>query len=418
MTHSVMPQSQSLPDWLSYLEKIHPQQIELGLQRVQTVAERAELTQLPGIVITVGGTNGKGSTCAMLASILHAAGYTTGVYASPHLLRYNERIKLNGVEVSDYDLCWAFEEVEHKRADISLTFFEFGTLAAFTIFKKMKPDVIILEVGLGGRLDATNIIDADISVITSIDLDHCDWLGNTKEAIAIEKAGIYRAGKPAINGEPNAPATLYNTAAHIGTVLYSVGEQFNYQVMANSWCYKGSKWQFVDLPLPSLPLQNAATVLATLEHISLPITESAICSGLETAQLSGRFQILQNHPTVIIDVAHNPHAARYLADKLKNQTAERIIAVVGMLKDKDIEHTLQHMTSLVGMWHLTDLTGPRAASAADLAKFLPKSSAFMCHQTIQKAYYAALEEARDDDLVVVFGSFFTVAGVLAIIEQQ
>ena len=201
MTLPVMTQSQSLSDWLSYLEQIHPQQIELGLQRVKTVAERAALTQLPGIVITVGGTNGKGSTCAMLASILQAAGYTTGVYASPHLLRYNERVKINGHEVSDEDLCSAFADIEQKRADISLTFFEFGTLAAFAVFKKYQPDVILLEVGLGGRLDATNIIDADISVITSIDLDHCDWLGNTRDAIATEKAGIYRSEKPAICGD-------------------------------------------------------------------------------------------------------------------------------------------------------------------------------------------------------------------------
>ena len=186
MTSSVMTQSQSLQDWLSYLEQIHPQQIELGLYRVKTVAERAGLLGLPGIVVTVGGTNGKGSTCAMLASILRAAGYSTGVYASPHLLRYNERVAINGKEVSDQDLCTAFAEIEQQREDISLTFFEFGTLAAFSIFKKYQPDVILLEVGLGGRLDATNIIDADISVITSIDLDHCDWLGDTKEAIAVE----------------------------------------------------------------------------------------------------------------------------------------------------------------------------------------------------------------------------------------
>ena len=239
MTLPVMTQSQSLSDWLSYLEQIHPQQIELGLQRVRTVAERADLIQLPGIVITVGGTNGKGSTCAMLASILQEAGYTTGVYASPHLLRYNERVKLNGVEVSDQDLCSAFAEIEQKRADISLTFFEFGTLAAFSIFKKYKPDVFILEVGLGGRLDATNIIDADVAVITSIDLDHCDWLGDTREAIAVEKAGIYRSRRPAINGEPQAPASLYATAQKIGASLYSVGEQFSYLATDNEWTFHG-----------------------------------------------------------------------------------------------------------------------------------------------------------------------------------
>ena len=417
MTLPVMTQSQSLSDWLSYLEQIHPQQIELGLQRVRTVAERADLIQLPGIVITVGGTNGKGSTCAMLASIIQEAGYTTGVYASPHLLRYNERVQLNGVEVSDQDLCSAFAEIEQKRADISLTFFEFGTLAAFSIFKKYKPDVIILEVGLGGRLDATNIIDADVAVITSIDLDHCDWLGDTREAIAVEKAGIYRSRRPAINGEPQAPASLYATAQKIGASLYSVGEQFSYLATDNEWTFHGSRWQFKHLRIPVLPLQNAATVLATLEQLSLSISEAAIRAGLAKAQLTGRFQTLQKNPTVIIDVAHNPHAARYLAQKLKEQAAGKIIAVVGMLKDKDIEHTLQQIAPQISLWHLADLSGPRAASAHDLATFLPDTCNFICHQNVENAYHAALAQASANDLIIVFGSFFTVAGVLAIVEQ-
>ena len=417
MTLPVMTQSQSLSDWLSYLEQIHPQQIELGLHRVRSVAERADLIQLPGIVITVGGTNGKGSTCAMLASILQEAGYTTGVYASPHLLRYNERVKLNGVEVSDQDLCSAFAEIEQNRADVSLTFFEFGTLAAFSIFKKHKPDVIILEVGLGGRLDATNIIDADVAVITSIDLDHCDWLGDTREVIAVEKAGIYRAGRPAINGEPQPPASLYTTAQKIGANLYSVGEQFSYLATDNEWSFHGGRWQFKHLPIPVLPLQNAATVLATLEQLSLSISEEAFCAGLTKAQLAGRFQTLQKNPTVIVDVAHNPHAARYLAQKLKEQAAEKVIAVVGMLKDKDIEHTLQHIAPHISNWHLADLSGPRAASAHDLSTFLPDSCNFTCHQNVENAYHAALVQASKNDLIIVFGSFFTVAGVLAIIEQ-
>ena len=418
MTLPVMTQSQSLSDWLSYLEQIHPQQIELGLQRVRTVAERADLIQLPGIVITVGGTNGKGSTCAMLASIIQEAGYTTGVYASPHLLRYNERVQLNGVEVSDQDLCSAFAEIEQKRADISLTFFEFGTLAAFSIFKKYKPDVIILEVGLGGRLDATNIIDADVAVITSIDLDHCDWLGDTREAIAVEKAGIYRSRRPAINGEPQAPASLYATAQKIGASLYSVGEQFSYLATDNEWTFHGSRWQFKHLRIPVLPLQNAATVLATLEQLSLSISEAAIRAGLAKAQLTGRFQTLQKNPTVIIDVAHNPHAARYLAQKLKErQPAGSVMAVAGMLKDKDIEHTLQHIAPYISHWHLADLSGPRAASAHDLSVFLPDTCNFICHQNVENAYHAALAQASANDLIIVFGSFFTVAGVLAIVEQ-
>ena len=413
MTLPVMTQSQSLSDWLSYLEQIHPQQIELGLQRVRTVAERMDLTRLPGIVITVGGTNGKGSTCAMLASILQAAGYSTGVYASPHLLRYNERVKINGCEISDEDLCSAFGEIEQKRAEISLTFFEFGTLAAFAVFKKYQPDVIILEVGLGGRLDATNIIDADISVITSIDLDHCDWLGDTKEAIAVEKAGIYRSGKPAICGEPNPPQTLYTAVEQINARLYAVGEQFDYQVTGDKWAFQGQHWQLKDLPVPVLPLQNAATVLATLEHVPLSISQDAICNGLSQVQLTGRFQTLQHNPTVIIDVAHNPHAARYLAEQLNKQKADRILAVVGMLKDKDIEHTLQHVVPYVDIWYLADLSGARAAMAKDLAAVLPSKSIYTCHVNVTDAYKAALTEATAHDLIIVFGSFFTVAVVLA-----
>jgi dihydrofolate synthase/folylpolyglutamate synthase len=416
MTLAVMTQSQSLSDWLYYLEQIHPQQIELGLQRVRSVAEAANLLALPGIIITVGGTNGKGSTCAMLASILQSAGYSTGVYASPHLLKYNERVKLNGVEASDDDFCAAFAEIEEKRADISLTFFEFGTLAAFSIFKKYRPDVVILEVGLGGRLDATNIIDANVSVITSIDLDHCDWLGNTTDLIAIEKAGIYRANRPAINGEPYPPETLQVAAKQIGTQLYSAGNNYQYQSSERDWNYSGQYWQLKNLPIPVLPLQNAATALATLEHLSLSISEDAIHNGLINSQLAGRFQVFQQHPTVILDVAHNPHAARYLANKLTEQPAKRIIAVVGMLKDKDIGQTFQHLVPKIDYWHLADLVGPRAASAELLAAFLPADCSVTCHHDIKNAYSAALAQATENDLVVVFGSFFTVAGVLAITE--
>jgi dihydrofolate synthase / folylpolyglutamate synthase len=416
MTLAVMTQSQSLSDWLYYLEQIHPQQIELGLQRVRSVAKAANLLALPGIIITVGGTNGKGSTCAMIASILQSAGYSTGVYASPHLLKYNERVKLNGVEASDDDFCAAFAEIEEKRADVSLTFFEFGTLAAFYIFKKYQPDVIILEVGLGGRLDATNIIDANVSVITSIDLDHCDWLGNTTDAIAIEKAGIYRAKRPAINGEPCPPETLQVAAKQIGAKLYSAGVNYRYQSSERDWDYSGQHWLLKHLPIPVLPLQNAATALATLEHLSLSISEGAIHNGLINSQLTGRFQALQKNPTVILDVAHNPHAARYLAKKLIEQPAKRIIAVVGMLKDKDIQQTFQHLVPKIDYWHLTDLVGPRAASAELLATFLPADCLFTCHHDIKNAYSAALAQATENDLVVVFGSFFTVAGVLAITE--
>lgn len=419
MTSSVMTKSQSLSDWLSYLEHIHPQQIDMGLTRVKLVAERADLLSLPSFVITVGGTNGKGTTCAMLSSILNEAGYSTGVYASPHLLRYNERIKMNGEEVSDEEICESLAYIESFRADTSLTFFEFGTLAALALFKKKKPDVVLLEVGLGGRLDATNIIDADISVITSIDLDHCDWLGNTREDIAREKAGILRSGKPAIVGEPDIPSTLISRAEEIDANLYCVGRDFNYELFDNHWLYQGKVRQIERLPIPVLPLPNAATALAVIEHMppSWIIPQQAIAKGLEKAALSGRFQQIMSEPTVIIDVAHNPHAARYLAKKLQSIADKKIHAVVGMLKDKDIEHTLSAVSNSIDDWFLADLHGPRAASAEMLSSVLPETATKHTYQNVNEAYMAALKHASDADVIIVFGSFLTIADVLKVAQR-
>ncbi len=414
MTSSVMTKSQSLSDWLSYLEHIHPQQIDMGLTRVRQVAERADLLSLPSFVITVGGTNGKGTTCAMLSSILNEAGYTTGVYASPHLLRYNERIKINGEEVSDEEICESLAYVESFRNETSLTFFEFGTLAAFALFKKKKPDVVLLEVGLGGRLDATNIIDADISVITSIDLDHCDWLGNTREDIAKEKAGILRTGKPAIIGEPDIPTTLIAAAEQISTDLYCVDRDFSYALSEANWLYQGKVRQIEQLPVPMLPLPNAATALAVIEHMpsSWIIPQQAIEKGLEKAALSGRFQQIMSSPTVIVDVAHNPHAAKYLAKKLQMISNKRIHAVVGMLKDKDIEHTLSAVRDYIDDWFLADLQGPRAATAEMLSSVLPESDIKHTFKNVHQAYKAALKQASESDVIIVFGSFLTIADVL------
>lgn len=414
MTSSVMTKSQSLSDWLSYLEHIHPQQIDMGLTRVRQVAERADLLSLPSFVITVGGTNGKGTTCAMLSSILNEAGYTTGVYASPHLLRYNERIKINGEEVSDEEICESLAYVESFRNETSLTFFEFGTLAAFALFKKKKPDVVLLEVGLGGRLDATNIIDADISVITSIDLDHCDWLGNTREDIAKEKAGILRTGKPAIIGEPDIPTTLIAAAEQISTDLYCVDRDFSYALSEANWQYQGKVRQIEQLPVPMLPLPNAATALAVIEHMpsSWIIPQQAIEKGLEKAALSGRFQQIMSSPTVIVDVAHNPHAAKYLAKKLQMISNKRIHAVVGMLKDKDIEHTLSAVRDYIDDWFLADLQGPRAATAEMLSSVLPESDIKHTFKNVHQAYKAALKQASESDVIIVFGSFLTIADVL------
>ena len=414
MTQSVMAQSQSLSDWLSYLEQLHPSVIDLGLHRVGVVADRLALRHLPCRVVTVGGTNGKGTTCALLEAIYRTAGYRVGVYSSPHLLRYNERVRLDGQDVSDGDLCRAFAAIEAVRQDISLTFFEFGTLAALWLFREAAPDLVLLEVGLGGRLDATNLVESDLAGVTSIALDHCDWLGDTREAIATEKAGIFRAQKPAISGEPQPPATLAATAHALGAHLLQVGEDFGRTESAESWTFHGQRERWSGLPYPQLPLANAVTALAVVEQLGLVVDEAALHTGLRQARLAGRMQRLRLQPAVIVDVAHNPHSAHYLAQqlRLRPQTGRRL-AVAGMLKDKDIQHTLSELDPLVDEWFLADLLGPRAATACELAAVLRPDAIRHCYDAVRKAYQAALAAAGAEDEIIVLGSFYTVADVMA-----
>lgn len=407
-------QSRSLVDWLSYLEQIHPVNIDMGLERVGAVARRMGLTRLPFKVITVAGTNGKGSSCAMAASILMAAGYKVGVYSSPHLLRFTERVRIDGAELSDSEHCAAFAEVEAARGEIALTFFEFATLAGLWLFCRAAPDVLLLEVGLGGRLDATNVVESDVAMITSIALDHCDWLGDTREAVAVEKAGVYRAGKPAISGEPNPPATIASEAARIGASLRQVGRDFHGDEHDTGWDYHGLN-HWLGLPKPALPLMNAVTVLAALESLGLPLAESAIREGLANARLAGRMQRLQDEPLVIVDVAHNPHSAAYLASQLRQipGTGKRR-AVVGMLKDKDMAGSLAELDGLIDQWFLASLTGPRAATAEQLVVALGDGQGpAATFDGVSVAYRAALAASSPDDMVIVFGSFYTVADVLA-----
>ncbi|XLU00004.1 Bifunctional protein FolC [Aeromonas rivipollensis] len=407
-------QSRSLVDWLSYLEQIHPVNIDMGLERVGAVARRMGLTRLPFKVITVAGTNGKGSSCAMAASILMAAGYKVGVYSSPHLLRFTERVRIDGAELSDSEHCAAFAEVEAARGEIALTFFEFATLAGLWLFCRAAPDVLLLEVGLGGRLDATNVVESDVAMITSIALDHCDWLGDTREAVAVEKAGVYRAGKPAISGEPNPPATIASEAARIGASLRQVGRDFQGDEHHTGWDYHGLN-HWLGLPKPALPLMNAVTVLAALESLGLPLAESAIRDGLANARLAGRMQRLQDEPLVIVDVAHNPHSAAYLASQLRQLPGKgKRRAVVGMLKDKDMAGSLAELDGLIDQWFLASLTGPRAATAEQLAVALGDGQGpAATFDGVSAAYLAALAASSPDDMVIVFGSFYTVADVLA-----
>lgn len=407
-------QSRSLVDWLSYLEQIHPVNIDMGLERVGAVARRMGLTRLPFKVITVAGTNGKGSSCAMAASILMADGYKVGVYSSPHLLRFTERVRIDGAELSDSEHCAAFAEVEAARGEIALTFFEFATLAGLWLFCRAAPDVLLLEVGLGGRLDATNVVESDVAMITSIALDHCDWLGDTREAVAVEKAGVYRAGKPAISGEPNPPTTIASEAARIGASLRQVGRDFHGDEHDTGWDYHGLN-HWLGLPKPALPLMNAVTVLAALESLGLPLAESAIREGLASARLAGRMQRLQSEPLVIVDVAHNPHSAAYLASQLRQipGTGKRR-AVVGMLKDKDMAGSLAELDGLIDQWFLASLTGPRAATAEQLAAALGEGQGpAATFDGVSVAYRASLAASSPDDMVIVFGSFYTVADVLA-----
>ncbi|HBH7908896.1 bifunctional tetrahydrofolate synthase/dihydrofolate synthase [Vibrio parahaemolyticus] len=412
MTQNPIPQATSpLAMWLDYLSNIHSSAIDLGLDRVQAVATKANLTKPAPTVITVAGTNGKGSTCALMEAILLDAGYSVGVYSSPHLIRYNERVRINGVDVEDAKHCEAFDYVEKQRGDISLSLFEFGTLAALRIFQVENVDVVLLEVGLGGRLDATNVVDHDVSVITSLAIDHVDWLGDDINVIGFEKAGIYRAGKPAICGQPLPPATVAAHADDICAEFFQVGIQFDYALTEKGWKWSSGAFALEDLPLPSLPLPNAATALMALGASELQITDINIVNGLNNARLAGRMQVLQHEPEIVLDVAHNPHSAEYLVEKVKTQYAGKTIhVVIAMLHDKDIKATLAALKPIATHWYPASLTGPRAATADELCQYLPQGQ--VQFQTPVEAFESALSSAASNDLVLVAGSFHTVGEVL------
>lgn len=409
----------SLDLWLEYLLSIHPTEIDMGLTRVSKVAQRLGLLDLrPSTVVTVGGTNGKGTTCAMLENILRLSGLTVGVYSSPHMLKYNERVRINGNDACDTALVAAFEQIEAARDDISLTFFEYATLAGLILFKAAKLDVIILEVGLGGRLDATNIIDADISVVTSVDLDHENYLGNTRELVGREKAGIFRRGKSAIIGEPNLPHTVNDVANDVGAPLYRVGNEFHYQTRGNSWDFQGQVLKLSNLTLPSLPLPNAATVVAVVEKGWPNIAPAIINEGISSARLTGRLERVNERPLILLDVAHNPHAARFLVQQLEPIVAgKRVFALCGMLKDKDIAGVLPVVAPLVDAWYLVSLHGERGASASQLHKTLTTGEVFEFDE-IDAAWTRLKTQILPDDVVIVFGSFYTVAGFKSFFKQD
>lgn len=411
-------------DWLNYLETCHPNAIDLGLARIEIVAARLEVLHFDCPIITVAGTNGKGSCVALIQAILAAAGYRVGTYSSPHLLVYNERIQIAGEPVSDSVLCEAFNCIAKVRADISLTYFEFGTLAALWLFKQKQLDAIILEVGLGGRLDAVNCVDADISVISMVDLDHIEWLGHTREQIAKEKAGIMRPHKPCVLGDFSVPLSVYEHATLKNVSLYLQGQQFDYKKQTSSWSWQSQQQTLSDLPLPKIELQNAATVLQVIELLNkwFSISRYAIEQGLKRVFLSGRFQIIEQAGLqFILDVAHNPAGGNCLAKRLAQEPcAGKTHAVIGMLADKDISNTLAPLISQIDQFYLANLACPRGAIAEQLNQYLMqlnhKASARMFSSPVI-ALKEACEVASKGDRVLVFGSFHTVALVLTLFAK-
>ncbi|MEY3981066.1 MAG: bifunctional tetrahydrofolate synthase/dihydrofolate synthase [Pseudomonadota bacterium] len=409
---------------------MHPVAIDMGLDRVAAVGERLKL-HFDCPVITVGGTNGKGSTCAMLESMLMQGSYRVGLYTSPHILDFNERARIDGHSVSDTVLCDAFTAVEAVRGDISLTYFEFTTLAILKLFADAKLDAVILEVGLGGRLDAVNIIDPDVAIVTSVDLDHQQYLGDTREKIGFEKAGIFRPQRAAICGDPSPPQSLVEHANNIGADLWLFGRDFNYSGDRQQWSYGGRSVRRHALAYPSLrganQLLNASAALAALEVLRdrLPLGAQEVRAGLVLVELPARFQVLPGRPAVILDVAHNPHAAATLAQNLDQMGFfPYTYAVFGAMSDKDIAGVLSHLKDKIDHWYLCDLPLPRAASAESLAAALGSAGlvagntggterSVQCFATPAEAYAAARDSVSENDRIVVFGSFLTVAGVMA-----
>lgn len=413
----------TLQEWLDWQESLHPSKIELGLERVADVWGQLGRERLNSIVITIAGTNGKGSSAAILESILLASGYSVGCYTSPHLLEYNERIRVDGRMASDQAICAAFERVDQARGEISLTYFEFGTLAALDIFAGARLDVVILEVGLGGRLDAVNIIDPDVSLITSIDIDHSDWLGDSRDQIALEKAGILRPGRPAVFGGTNPPQALLDRASELGVDLSVAGKDFTYTFTNDSWGWSGRCTGYARIPRPihkgRFVLQNSAAVLMVLELMRerLAITVDSVTKGIQGMVIPGRFQVIQGAVTLILDVAHNPEAASELAANLRAMPVKgRILAVFSALADKDIAGVVGPLAGLIDRWYIGRIDAERAAGLEQLAGSITASgadpSSIYRNGSLSQAIAKAMADAETHDTLIVFGSFFTVAEMM------
>jgi dihydrofolate synthase/folylpolyglutamate synthase len=420
----------TLADWLDYQQRVHPRAIELGLDRVREVWRRLGSPPPARSVITIGGTNGKGSTVAFLEAMLLAGGQRVGAYTSPHLLHYNERVRVDGIDVDDATLIDAFERIENARGDIALTYFEYGTLAALLIFAEARLDIALLEVGLGGRLDAVNIIDADAAIVTTVDFDHQDWLGNDRDSIGREKAGILRAGRPAIIGEREPPRGLIDEAERIGADVSIAERDFHVEIRVNDWRWRGDGVELV-LPHPTLdaPCQhaNAAAAIAALNALRAQLgwNPEAIARGVAVAHAGARLQRFTSEPELIIDVAHNPQAARVLATWLRNHAASgRTLAVFGALSDKDVRGIVEPLRDVVDTWHLAGLAheSPRGLSSGALGDLVRSThvevDALGAHEDIESALAAAFASAKPGDRVIAFGSFFIAAAALRFAQAR
>lgn len=415
-----------LEDWLDWQSTLHPKQIELGLERVSAVWRRLHADPLACQVITVAGTNGKGSCVAFLEAMLRSASYRVGCYTSPHLVRYNERILIDGEPVSDRQLCEAFERIDQARGDSLLTYFEFGTLAALDLFASAGLDVVVLEVGLGGRLDAVNIIDPDVALITTVDIDHTDWLGQTREQIGREKAGIMRSGRPVVFAGNDMPDSIREAAEKVGAHLLLAGQDYQWRRQDQGWDWLHATHPRHSLPLPNMrgefQLQNAAAALMALELLrnELPLDQRAVRFGLQEAQLSGRFQVVGRDPQVILDVAHNAQAAQALSDNLGDMFCHgRTIAVFSMLADKEIEQVVKVMSPRIDEWYLFPIDAVRAANLSQLEQALQaqgiEAGRRRGFDDVTSAFTAATNAAGEGDRIVVFGSFYAVGDVVKLV---
>jgi dihydrofolate synthase/folylpolyglutamate synthase len=417
----------NLNEWLAYLEQLHPTQIELGLTRIGKVAKDLDVINFEAKVITVAGTNGKGTTCAFLEEILIQAGYKVGVYSSPHIQRYTERLRINKNELSENVHCDAFKKIESMRGETSLSYFEYVTLGCLLILKAQQCDFILLEVGLGGRLDATNVVESDISVATTIGIDHIDWLGDDREKIGFEKAGVFRALKPVICGELDPPESLQAHAQNIEADIRYAGKDFIATITGINWSWKGKK-TINNLPLTLMPMQNASTALAVIEALELDLPELLLTNAIGEAQLAGRLQKIetQRQPDqqylidTYLDVAHNPQSAKYLASQLKllRKPDGKVFAIVGMLEDKDITGTFSAINDQIDQYNLIPIDCYRGASQQTLLSYYQTSNGQVadvhCFESINDAYKRILTIANKSDIIIVFGSFYTVSDFLTL----